>query len=357
VKILVLPGDGVGPEVIDQAKKVLETCAQRFQFPLVFTEAIVGGAAIDAFHTPLPDGALHLAQASDAVLFGAVGGPKWDDPLVAVRPEHALLRLRKGLGLFANLRPVRVFAELVDVAPLKAEILHDVDLVVVRELTGGLYFGSPSEQRQGPEGREAVDTLTYTEGEIARLMRHAFELARQRRKKVTCVHKANVLRVSDALFLREVRAVAKEFADVGYDEQLVDSMTAMLVRDAQRYDVIVTTNMFGDILSDEAAESSGSLGPGGSINGGDQYCMAQAQHGSAPDIAGKDIANPTSAILSAAMLLEWLGERKGNAALAAAARAIAEGVERLLRSPETRTRDLGGSVGSAAFASLLAERL
>jgi hypothetical protein len=202
VKILVLPGDGIGPEVVQQARNVLEACARRFGFQLAFTEAIIGGAAIDAFHTALPDGALHLAQASDAVLLGAVGGPKWDNPRAAVRPEQALLGLRKALGLFANLRPVRVMPELLETAPLKADIVRDVDLVVVRELTGGLYFGKPSEQRRGLAGREGVDTLLYTEVEVARLMRVAFALARTRRKKVTSVDKANML--SSSRLWREV---------------------------------------------------------------------------------------------------------------------------------------------------------
>jgi 3-isopropylmalate dehydrogenase len=309
VKVLVLPGDGIGPEVIEQARHVLEACARRFQFPLVFTEAIVGGAAIDAFHTALPDGALHLAQSSDAVLLGAVGGPKWDNPRAAVRPEQALLGLRKGLGLFANLRPVRVFPQLLDTAPLRTEIVRDVDLLVLRELTGGIYFGKPSEQRQGPEGREAVDTLIYNETEIARLMRVAFELARQRRKKVTSVDKANIL--SSSRLWREVaHEVRQEYPDVTYEDVLVDAMAMHLLRRPRDFDVVATENMFGDILTDEASMLAGSMGllPSASLGDAQNSLglprgLYEPIHGSAPDIAGHDAANPLATILSAAMML------------------------------------------------------
>lgn len=329
MKILVLPGDGIGPEVVEQGKKVLEACAQRFGFQLVFTEAVVGGAAIDVFHTALPDGALHLAQSSDAVLLGAVGGPKWDDPRATVRPEQALLGLRKGLGLFANLRPVRVIPQLLDAAPLKPELLRDVDLVVVRELTGGIYFGKPSEQRRGTEGREAVDTLIYSEGEIARLMRTSFELARQRRKKVTSVDKANIL--SSSRLWREVaHEVKRDYPDVAYEDVLVDAMAMHLLRRPRDFDVIATENMFGDILTDEASMLAGSMGllPSASLGDaknslGHPRGLYEPIHGSAPDIAGHDRANPLATILSAAMLLRYsLGQAPAAAAIEAAVTAV-----------------------------------
>ena len=360
MKILVLPGDGIGPEVVEPAKNILDACARRFGFQVTFTEAIVGGAAIDAFHTALPDGALHLAQASDAVLLGAVGGPKWDDPRAAVRPEQALLGLRKGLGLFANLRPVRVFAELIDTAPLKAEILRDVDLVVVRELTGGLYFGKPSEQRQGPEGREGVDTLLYTELEVARLMRVAFALARQRRKKVTSVDKANML--SSSRLWREVaHEVRRDYPDVAYEYVLVDAMAMHLLRRPRDFDVIATEQMFGDILTDEASMLAGSMGllPSASIGAtlnslGHPRGLYEPIHGSAPDIAGHDAANPLATILSAALLLRYsLGQ-------SAAADAIETAVSAVLKEGY-RTRDIAQpgdcTVGCRAMGAAVIERL
>ncbi len=311
MKVLVLPGDGIGPEVIGQAKLVLDTCAHKFGFHIVFTEAVVGGAAIDAFRTPLPDGAMRLAQGCDAVLLGAVGGPKWDTPRATVRPEQALLGLRKGLGLFANIRPVRVFPELLDAAPLKPEILSGVDLVVVRELTGGIYFGKPSEERKGPDGREAVDTCVYSEGEIARLMRSAFELARTRRKKVTSVDKANILSTS-RLWREVAHEVRKDFADVEYEDVLVDAMAMHLLRRPRDFDVIATENMFGDILTDEASMLAGSMGllPSASLGAelntyGLPRGLYEPIHGSAPDIAGRNQANPLATILSAAMMLRY----------------------------------------------------
>jgi len=344
VKILVLPGDGIGPEVVEQAKHVLEACAQRFHFQLAFTEAVVGGAAIDAFHTALPDGALHLAQSSDAVLLGAVGGPKWDIPRATVRPEQALLGLRKGLGLFANMRPVRVIPQLLDAAPLKPELLRDVDLVVVRELTGGIYYGKPSEQRHGADGREAVDTLIYNEVEIARLMRTSFELARQRRKKVTSVDKANIL--SSSRLWREVaHEVKRDYPDVAYEDVLVDAMAMHLLRRPRDFDVIATENMFGDILTDEASMLAGSMGLLPSASLGDQKNslghprgLYEPIHGSAPDIAGHDSANPLATILSAAMMLHYsLGQ-------AAAAAAIETAVEAVLTAGY-RTPDIAHGAG------------
>ncbi len=311
MRVLILPGDGIGPEVINQAKLVLDHCGHKFGFHVVFTEAVVGGAAIDAFKTPLPDGAMRLAQGCDAVLLGAVGGPKWDVPNATMRPEQALLGLRKGLGLFANIRPVCVFPELLDAAPLKAEILSGVDLVVVRELTGGIYFGKPSEKRKGAEGREAVDTCIYTEAEIARLMRSAFELARKRRRKVTSVDKANILATSQ-LWREVAQEVSKAYPDVQFENVLVDAMAMHLLRRPRDFDVIATENLFGDILTDEASMLAGSMGllPSASLGEalnayGLPRGLYEPIHGSAPDIAGQDKANPIATILSAAMMLRY----------------------------------------------------
>jgi 3-isopropylmalate dehydrogenase len=338
VKVLVLPGDGIGPEVTSQARRVLDACAAKFKFSIGFNEAVVGGAAIDAFHNALPDGALHLAQASDAVLLGAVGGPKWDNPRAAVRPEQALLGLRRGLGLFANLRPVQAFEQLLDASTLKADVLRGVDLVVVRELTGGIYFGKPSEQRQGAHGREAVDTLYYTEEEIARLMRSAFDLARVRRKKVTSVDKANIL--SSSRLWREVaHEVKHDYPDVAYEDVLVDAMAMHLLRRPRDFDVVATENMFGDILTDEASMLAGSMGllPSASIGEAKNSLdhprgLYEPIHGSAPDIAGQDVANPLAAILSAALMLRYsLAQPAAAAAIeAAVARVLADG----LRTPD-----------------------
>ena len=352
MKFAVLPGDGIGPETTEATLRVLEAASRKFGLELHFETHAIGLATLKSAGTTLPPHVLDACRGADGILLGPVSHAIY--PPRAEGGVNPSGELRIVLDLYANIRPSRSREGLPHYGRT------GMDLVIVRENTEGFYADRNMHQGIGefmPTPDVALAVRKITAHASSRIARTAFTLARQRRKKLTSVHKANVLRVSDALFLREVRAVAKEFADVAYDEQLVDSMTAMLVRDAQRYDVIVTTNMFGDILSDEAAELSGSLGLGGSINAGDQYCMAQAQHGSAPDIAGKDVANPTSAILSAAMLLEWLGERKGNAALGRAARAISEGVEALLRSPQTRTRDLGGGIGTAAFAGLLAERL
>jgi 3-isopropylmalate dehydrogenase len=361
VRILVLPGDGIGPEVVEQAKHVLEVCAQRFHFRLAFTEAVVGGAAIDAFHTALPEGALHLAQSSDAVLLGAVGGPKWDNPRASVRPEQALLGLRKGLDLFANLRPVRVVPELIDAAPLKPEVLRDVDLVFVRELTSGIYFGGASEERMGAHGREAIDTLTYNEGEISRLMRAAFELARQRRKKVTSVDKANILS-SSRLWRQVAHEVKSDYPDVAYEDMLVDAMAMHLLRRPRDFDVIATENMFGDILTDEASMLAGSMGllPSASIGDaknslGKPRGLYEPIHGSAPDIAGHDTANPLATILSAAMMLRYsLDQASAAEAIEAAVAAVLADGYRTPDIARPGTRTVGCCEMGAAVAGKLA---
>jgi 3-isopropylmalate dehydrogenase len=303
-RILVLPGDGIGPEVTREARRVLEAAAQTARIPLQFEEGLIGGAAIDAHGTPLSDDTLAVARGSRAVLLGAVGGPKWDKLPVDRRAERGLLRIRKELGLFANLRPAQVFPALVGASTLRREVVEGIDLLVVRELTGGLYFGEPRGQAIVSGRREARNTMVYDEVEIARIARVAFESARRRRREVTHVHKANVLEVSQ-LWVQVVEEVAKDFPDVELRHQLVDSMAMLLLKEPAAYDVIVTENLFGDILSDEAAMITGSLGmlPSASLGEGG-VGLYEPVHGSAPDIAGRDVANPLAAILSAAMLLE-----------------------------------------------------
>ena len=330
VSIAVLPGDGIGPEVTAQARAVLELCAGRFGLQLEFNEAVIGGGAIDREGVALPAASLELAKRSDAVLLGAVGGPKWDSPQSTVRPEQALLGLRRELGLFANLRPIAVHPALVSAAPLKRELLEGVDILFVRELTGGVYFGQPSERRIGASGREAVDTIVYSEGEVARVARLAFQLARVRRRRVTQVDKANILATS-RLWREVTHEIAGEFPDVTCEDVLVDAMSMHLLRRPRDFDVVVTENMFGDILTDEASVLTGSLGmlPSASLGStvnrhGGRLGLYEPIHGSAPDIAGRDLANPLGAILSAAMLCEHsLGQP-------AAARAIEAAVQRVL---------------------------
>ncbi len=302
-KITLLPGDGIGPEVVAEGVKILKTIGQKFGHTFQFTEALAGGIAIDETGNPLPDESLAACQRADAVLLGAVGGPKWSDPSAKVRPEQGLLRLRKELGLFANIRPVKVYPALADASTLKREVVEKVDLVIVRELTGGLYFGQPQGRRDNEQGRAAVDTMYYTEMEIRRLMRVSFELARQRRKKITSVDKANVL-ASSRLWREVAHEVATEYPDVAYEDILVDSCSMYLIRHPSDFDVIATENMFGDILSDEASMLVGSLGmlPSASLAEG-KFGLYEPIHGSAPDIAGKGIANPLATILSIAMML------------------------------------------------------
>jgi 3-isopropylmalate dehydrogenase len=303
-RIVLLPGDGIGPEVIAQARRVLDRVANRHALSLEYAEELIGGASIDAHGTPLRDDVVALCRESRAVLLGAVGGPKWDAMAVDVRPEKGLLRIRKALGLFANLRPAAVIPALADASALRREVVEGIDLLVVRELTGGIYFGEP--KGRGEEGgiRRAWNTMVYDEREIDRITRVAFEQARLRRRHVTHVHKANVLEVSQ-LWMDVVEEVAKDYPDVTLAHQLVDSCAMLLVRDPRRFDVLVTGNLFGDILSDEAAEITGSLGmlPSASLGTGG-FGLYEPVHGSAPDIAGEDKANPLAAILSVAMLLE-----------------------------------------------------
>ncbi len=300
--IATLPGDGIGPEVIAQAVAVLEAVAERYGHLFHFEQALVGGAAIDACGTALPDETLALCRRSAAVLFGAVGGPKWDDPAAKVRPEQGLLGIRKGLDLFANLRPVSVVPSLAGASTLKPEVVSGVDFVVVRELTGGLYFGEQG--RRTIAGQEqAFDTMVYSESEIERVSHVAFRLARGRRKHLVSVDKANVLE-SSRLWRQVVSRVAQEYPDVTLEHQLVDSCAMLLIREPRYFDVMVTENTFGDILTDEAAQLTGSIGmlPSASLNASKQG-FYEPIHGSAPTIAGKNVANPLAAILSAALLL------------------------------------------------------
>jgi len=309
-RVVVIPGDGVGPDVIRSGRAVLDATGERFGFQIAWHEILMGGAAIDAYGVAIrPDDVRTCAEA-DAVYLGSVGGPKWDNPNATVRPEQGLLTLRRELVLFGNLRPVSVHPALIPSAPLRPELLEGVDLVIVRELTGGLYFGRPSEERVTPAGRTAVDTLTYTEQEIARVVRLAFDLARGRRRKLTSVDKANVLS-SSRLWRRIVDEIRPEYPDVEVEHRLVDSCAMVLVTRPASFDVLVMENLFGDILSDEASVLAGSLGMLPSASIGERrtahglHGMYEPIHGSAPDIAGRDLANPIGTILSGAMLLRW----------------------------------------------------
>jgi 3-isopropylmalate dehydrogenase len=302
-KIVVLPGDGIGPEVVAEGVKVLRAVEQRFGHRFDLDEHIVGGAAIDAYGIPLKPETLAAAKRADGVLFGAVGGPKWDDPQATVRPEGAILDLRKKLGLFANLRPVKTIPALLDNTTFKPDVIRGVDLLFVRELTGGTYFAKPKKIWETKAGMRAVDTTFYTEQEIERAVRAAFELARGRRKKVTSVDKANVMATS-RLWRMVATRVGKEYPDVELNHMLADACAMHLTRRPTDFDVVVADNLFGDMLTDLAAMLGGSLGmlPSASLGSG-KSSLYEPIHGSAPDIAGKGLANPLAAILSAAMLL------------------------------------------------------
>ncbi|HEY0180996.1 MAG TPA: 3-isopropylmalate dehydrogenase [Dokdonella sp.] len=347
--IAVLPGDGIGPEVTAAAIDVLEDVARRHGHELAFAEHAIGGAAIDATGEPLPAATLAACRAADAVLLGAVGGPKWSDPKAKVRPEQGLLALRAGLGVYANLRPVSVHPRLAALSPLKNEKLAGVDVLFVRELTGGAYFGAKT---RGAD--VATDETKYTVAEIERVARRAFELARARRRHVTSVDKANVLETS-RLWRETVTRVGADYADVRLEHQLVDSMAMLLLTRPAAYDVVVTENLFGDILTDEAAALAGSLGllPSASLGEG-RVGLYEPIHGSAPDIAGQGLANPLGAILSAALLL------RHSLGLDAEAASVEAAVESVVASGEL-TRDLGGSastrdVADAVCAALATQR-
>jgi 3-isopropylmalate dehydrogenase len=305
-KIAVLPGDGIGPEVMGEGTQVLNQVAQLYGFTLTLESGIVGGASIDAHGKPLTDSVLNLAKQSDAVLLGAMGGPKWDGLDYAIRPERALLALRLELGLFANLRPVKLFSALASASTLKREVVEGTDMLVVRELTGGIYFGEPKGVTMLPDGTErGVNTEVYTTPEIERIAHVAFQAALKRRKKVTSVDKANVLEVTE-LWRKVVTRIHKKeegYAGIELEHMLVDNCAMQLIRNPRQFDVVVTTNMFGDILSDEAAMLTGSIGMLPSASLGGKVGMYEPVHGSAPDIMGQDKANPLATILSVAMML------------------------------------------------------
>ena len=307
--VVVLPGDGIGPEVIDEALKVLQTVSEKFGHSFHFHDGLIGGVAIDTLGTALSDETFNMCKQCNAVLLGAVGGSKWDDPQAKIHPEDGLLALRKGLALFANLRPVKVFPMLVNSTNFKPEVVKGVDLVVVRELTGGLYFGQPKKQWRAPEGRHAVDTLAYSEAEIERILRVGFELARSRRKKLTSVDKANVLQ-SSRLWRQIAIEVSADYPDVELQHMLVDACAMRFIQRPSEFDVLVMENMFGDILTDEASMLAGSMGmlPSASLAGiprGKIFGMYEPIHGSAPSRAGQNLANPIATILSVAMMLRY----------------------------------------------------
>jgi 3-isopropylmalate dehydrogenase len=346
--VVLLPGDGIGPEVVAEGKTVLERIATRFGHEFVFSERLIGGAAIDATGDPLPRATLEACERADAVLLGAVGGPKWDDPRASVRPEQGLLAIRRALGLYANLRPVRVHPALISASPIRPERIEGADILFIRELTGGLYFGKPRLREKIGARTRAVDTLEYTDEEIRRVVRLAFRLAAGRRKLVTSVDKANVLE-SSRLWREVAMEVGAEHPAIRLEHQLVDSAAMRLITAPKSFDVIVTENMFGDILTDEASVLAGSLGllPSASLGEGPRG-LYEPIHGSAPDIAGKGIANPLGTIASTAMLLRHsLGledearavERAVDAAITAGARTADMGGERTIS-----TREMGAAV-------------
>jgi 3-isopropylmalate dehydrogenase len=349
-RIAVLPGDGIGVEVTREATRVLQVVAKSAGVGLELEEGMIGGVAIDAHGTPLPDATLRLCQASHAILFGAVGGPKWDHLGPTERPEAGILRIRKALDLYANLRPARLYPMLVDSSPLKRELVEGADLMVIRELTGGIYFGEPRGIEGSGAGRRGVNTMTYTAGEIERIAHLAFQVARSRRKRLTSVDKFNVLAVSQ-LWREVVVDVGRGYPDVALDHLLVDNAAMALVTSPRRFDTILTENLFGDILSDEAAVIAGSMGmlPSASLGGPAGSDVAEAAgrsrrdqmniglyepiHGTAPDIAGQGIANPLAAILSAAMLL------RHSLDLPREAERVERAVERVLTAGY-RTKDI-----------------
>ncbi len=304
-RIAVLSGDGIGPEIVGEAVKVLRVIGKKHKICFEPKEALVGGGSIDKYGVPLTDETLKLAKQSDAVLLGAVGGPKWEGLDYSIRPERALLALRKELGLFANLRPAKIYPVLADASTLKKEVIDGVDIMVIRELTGGLYFGTPKGVEKLPDGTErGVNTMIYTTPEIERIAKIAFDVARKRRKKVTSVDKANVLETTE-LWRRVVTKVHKDYSDVELSHMYVDNCAMQLVRNPKQFDIIVTENTFGDILSDEAAMLTGSIGMLPSASLGGKVGLYEPIHGSAPDIAGTDKANPIATILSVAMMLRY----------------------------------------------------
>ena len=356
-RIATIPGDGVGPEVVAAARAVVDAVGRAFAFDVEWSEIAAGGNAIDRYGVAIRPEDVEACRAADAILLGAVGGPKWDDPSATVRPEQALFALRGGLGLYANLRPVSVHPELVGSSPLRPELLEGVNLTIVRELTGGIYFGERVEANGAPGDRSALDTMSYGEAEIRRIVRFAFELARTSRHRLTSVDKANVLATS-RLWRSVVNEMAKDYPDVTVNHQLVDSCAMLLIKQPAAFDIIVTENLFGDILSDEASVLAGSLGLLPSASLGERqtsfgtFGLYEPIHGSAPDIAGQDRANPIGTILSAAMLFGWSLGRND------VARAIQSAVW-LALDDGLRTPDLGAGsgLGTKAMTAAILERL
>jgi 3-isopropylmalate dehydrogenase len=351
MKILVLPGDGIGPEITRATLEVLRAADAAFNIGLTFETHDIGLAILKSRGTTLPPEVLERIPKVDGVILGPVS--HYEYPSRQDGGINPSAELRVVFQLYANIRPCRSRPDL-------SILRRPMDLVIVRENTEGFYsdrnmFAGSGEFMPDPDMALSIRKITAKGS--ARIARAAFELARRRNRKVTAVHKANVVKLSDGLFLREIRSVGENFPDVSLDELIVDAAAALLIRNPDRFDVIVTTNMFGDILSDEASELSGSLGLGGAINVGDEICVAQAQHGSAPDIAGKNVANPTSLILSAAMLLDWRGRRDADARLVEAAAAIAGAIDRVLGNTATRTRDIGGELGTELFGAAVCAAL
>ena len=360
-KIVVFAGDGVGPEVVAEAVKVLTAVQRRFGHRFEMESCAIGGDALDRFGVPLRIEDIEATRHADAALLGAVGGPKWDAVEPSLRPERGLLHIRKELGLFANLRPVSVHPALAASSPLKPEILANVDLLVVRELTGGIYFGEPSHRWTDDRGRAAVDTLFYREHEIERIVRLAFELARSRRGRVASVDKSNVLQ-SSRLWREIANEVGAEFPEVQLQHVLVDAMAMHLIKSPAAFDVIVTENMFGDILTDEASVLPGSIGllPSASLSDklghapGTRFGLYEPIHGSAPDIAGRGKANPAGAILSAAQMLRW-SFALGDAA-SAIERAVVDTIAAGVRTPDIAAEGMG-PVSTSEFGDEVARRV
>ena len=352
IKLLVLEGDGIGPEITAATLAVLRAAARAFGLSLAFETAAIGWTAHRKEGTTFPAAVLDKAKAADGVLLGPVSHNEY--PPVVQGGLNPSGELRKRLDLYANIRPARSHGG------FPPRCGKPVDLVVVRENTEGFYADRNMFQGSGefmPTPDLALAVRKITRNGSTRIAEAAFRLAMQRRKKVTAVHKANVLRVSDGLYLECVRAVAQNYPQVAYEERIIDAMAALLVRDASQFDVVVTTNMYGDILSDEASEIAGSLGLAASLNAGSEHAVAQAQHGSAPDIAGKNVANPASLIGSAAMLLAWLGERRKDDKLVRAAVAIEAALDKVIADPKMRTPDMGGNIGTDAFGDAVAKAL
>jgi 3-isopropylmalate dehydrogenase len=350
-RIALLPGDGIGVEVVAEARKVLEAVGRRHAIFFDFVECLVGGAAIDRFGTPLPDDTLTQVRGCDAVILGAVGGPRWDTMPTDRRPEAGLLGLRKGLSLFANLRPAILFDELIGESAIKAEVIRGVDIMVVRELTGDVYFGTPRgiEKRGGQ--RVGINTMVYSESEIRRIAHTAFSVARRRRNKVTSVDKANVLE-SMALWRDVVTEVGREYPDVALEHMYVDNCAMQLVRNPRDFDTILTTNMFGDIVSDEAAMLTGSIGmlPSASLGAPGSVGLFEPVHGSAPDIAGRGVANPIACILSTAMMLDlsFQEEAASDTIMSAVRTAVADGL---------RTADIYRGEGTRVSTTEMGDRI